>query len=70
MHLRKAEFDDWKKLLDWRNDPVSRNNSFDAFCARGGSKKPIPPSNAQPKKLSLTSLLYSTAITIALQPRL
>ena len=29
MHLRKAEFDDWKKLLDWRNDPVSRNNSFD-----------------------------------------
>ena len=29
MILRKAKFDDWKILLDWRNDPISRANSFD-----------------------------------------
>lgn len=29
MKLRKAIFDDWKILLDWRNDPITRENSFD-----------------------------------------
>ena len=29
MKLRKATFNDWKVLLDWRNDPISRINSFD-----------------------------------------
>lgn len=28
MKLRKATFDDWKLLLDWRNDPITRKNSF------------------------------------------
>ena len=28
MKLRKAVFNDWKVLLDWRNDPVARKNSF------------------------------------------
>lgn len=28
MKLRKAIFNDWKILLDWRNDPLTRNNSF------------------------------------------
>jgi RimJ/RimL family protein N-acetyltransferase len=28
MQLRKATFDDWKILLDWRNDPTTRENSF------------------------------------------
>ena len=28
MKLRKAIFDDWKILLDWRNDPTTRENSF------------------------------------------
>lgn len=28
MKLRKAIFDDWKILFDWRNDPVTRKNSF------------------------------------------
>lgn len=28
MLLRKATYDDWKILLDWRNDPLTRNNSF------------------------------------------
>jgi RimJ/RimL family protein N-acetyltransferase len=29
MQLRKAIFDDWKMLLDWRNDPTTRLNSFE-----------------------------------------
>lgn len=29
MKLRKVIFDDWKILLDWRNDPITRLNSFD-----------------------------------------
>ena len=29
MKLRKAIFDDWKILLDWRNDPTTRENSFE-----------------------------------------
>jgi RimJ/RimL family protein N-acetyltransferase len=29
MQLRKAIFDDWKILLDWRNDSTTRENSFD-----------------------------------------
>ena len=29
MQLRKAIFDDWKILLDWRNDPITRENSFE-----------------------------------------
>jgi hypothetical protein len=29
MKLRKAIFDDWKILLDWRNDPITRENSFE-----------------------------------------
>ena len=28
MKLRKATFDDWKLLLNWRNDPSTRKNSF------------------------------------------
>ena len=28
MKLRKAIFDDWGILLDWRNDPITRKNSF------------------------------------------
>lgn len=28
MKLRKAVFNDWKVLLDWRNDPLTRKNSF------------------------------------------
>jgi RimJ/RimL family protein N-acetyltransferase len=28
MKLRKATFDDWKILLDWRNDSLTRENSF------------------------------------------
>lgn len=28
MKLRKSNFEDWKILLEWRNDPISRNNSF------------------------------------------
>tara|TARA_R110000751_G_scaffold6403_6_gene27327 strand:+ start:43 stop:645 length:603 start_codon:yes stop_codon:yes gene_type:complete len=28
MKLRKATFNDWKVLLDWRNDPLTRKNSF------------------------------------------
>ena len=28
MKLRKAIFDDWSILLDWRNDPTTRENSF------------------------------------------
>lgn len=28
MKLRKVIFDDWKILLDWRNDPLTRKNSF------------------------------------------
>jgi RimJ/RimL family protein N-acetyltransferase len=28
MRLRKATFNDWKILLDWRNDPITRENSF------------------------------------------
>jgi len=28
MKLRKAIFNDWKILLDWRNDPLTRKNSF------------------------------------------
>lgn len=28
MKLRKAIFNDWKVLLDWRNDPLTRKNSF------------------------------------------
>jgi len=29
MQLRKATLDDWKILLDWRNDPITRENSFE-----------------------------------------
>ena len=29
MKLRKAIFNDWEILLDWRNDPITRENSFD-----------------------------------------
>jgi len=29
MRLRKATFNDWKILLDWRNDPITRENSFE-----------------------------------------
>ena len=29
MKLRKATFNDWKILLDWRNDPITRENSFE-----------------------------------------
>jgi RimJ/RimL family protein N-acetyltransferase len=29
MQLRKATHDDWKILLDWRNDPTTRENSFE-----------------------------------------
>lgn len=29
MKLRKAILDDWEILLDWRNDPITRLNSFD-----------------------------------------
>ena len=29
MKLRKAIFDDWKILLDWRNDSTTRENSFE-----------------------------------------
>jgi len=28
MFLREAQFKDWNILLDWRNDPISRKNSF------------------------------------------
>ena len=28
MKLRKIIFDDWKLLLNWRNDPSTRKNSF------------------------------------------
>ena len=28
MKLRKAVFNDWEVLLDWRNDPLTRKNSF------------------------------------------
>jgi RimJ/RimL family protein N-acetyltransferase len=28
MKLRKATFNDWKILLDWRNDSLTRKNSF------------------------------------------
>ena len=28
MKLRKSIFNDWKVLLDWRNDPLTRKNSF------------------------------------------
>ena len=28
MKLRKATFNDWKILLDWRNDLLTRENSF------------------------------------------
>ena len=28
MKLRKATFDDWELLLNWRNDPSTRKNSF------------------------------------------
>lgn len=28
MKLRKAAFKDWEILLDWRNDPLTRKNSF------------------------------------------
>jgi RimJ/RimL family protein N-acetyltransferase len=28
MILRKVTFEDWKTLLDWRNDPITRTNSF------------------------------------------
>jgi RimJ/RimL family protein N-acetyltransferase len=28
MKLRKATFNDWKILLDWRNDSLTRENSF------------------------------------------
>lgn len=28
MKLRKATFNDWKDLLDWRNDPIAKKNSF------------------------------------------
>lgn len=28
MKLRKATFNDWEILLDWRNDPLTRKNSF------------------------------------------
>ena len=29
MFLREAKFEDWEILLEWRNDPISRMNSFD-----------------------------------------
>ena len=29
MQLRKATHNDWKILLDWRNDPTTRENSFE-----------------------------------------
>lgn len=28
MKLREATYNDWKILLDWRNDSLTRNNSF------------------------------------------
>ena len=28
MKLRKVTYNDWKILLDWRNDPITRKNSF------------------------------------------
>lgn len=28
MKLRKATYNDWKILLDWRNDPTTKENSF------------------------------------------
>lgn len=28
MKLRKAIFDDWEILLKWRNEPITRQNSF------------------------------------------
>lgn len=28
MKLREATYDDWKLLLEWRNDPSTRENSF------------------------------------------
>jgi len=28
MILREATFNDWKTILDWRNDPSTRENSF------------------------------------------
>ena len=29
MQLRKSTYNDWKILLDWRNDPITRENSFE-----------------------------------------
>ena len=29
MLLREAKFEDWEILLEWRNDSISRMNSFD-----------------------------------------
>lgn len=29
MQLRLANFNDWQYLLEWRNDPIARLNSFD-----------------------------------------
>lgn len=29
MKLRKADFNDWALLLEWKNDPETRNNSVD-----------------------------------------
>ena len=29
MQLRNATYNDWKILLDWRNDSITRENSFD-----------------------------------------
>lgn len=28
MKLRLAKYEDWKTLLEWRNDPITRLNSF------------------------------------------
>lgn len=28
--FRKAQFDDWQMLLDWRNDPITRQNSLNS----------------------------------------
>ena len=39
MILRKAKHDDWKTLLDWRNDPITRKYSHTQDIVSEGTHK-------------------------------
>jgi len=60
MKLRKAIFSDWKVLLDWRNDPLTRKNSFTQEIIKEENHKKWFRKNLRDEKSNLFILKTET----------